>query len=504
MFLILVSPQRWRNVLLSVIQVVPMGDASRYWNLVKLESSGQCKVAEIALAKAFFTSKFPQFKPESEVPDTRIQQDLLCWRQTPAAIHSPEFDPVYADLCLLCFISQEIEQVCTHLEGKYGKDHHFNRHDLYPFVLDEQGEIHRPNPSPYQSFAREILQSFNPEQSSLGTWVNRRVKSHIELNAFLLEQGVYLVSNWAILNDTRPQQLPRLLATLHQLTPSEIADNIGLLSSYHTIYRTQRLQQRQSGSHRRCQPPTKAQYEQIAQLVAPQRGREVSVQMVAKELQVLATRLRDYRVYARGGQTATQSLEKLVQDRGEVILGSSFEPIEDEAVASETVEFLQRYRQELLYCLDAAIAEVTQSRKTQLQKRGSKSEQFLKALRLFHCRGHSMGEIAQELGLKAQYQVSRLLNLKAFRADIRQQLLLKLRDRILEVAKNYVDAKRLVALDQEIEAALDEEVAKVMQTEESNSHIANNRPLNSVFAKQLCSQIDPSKPAESIAIRHDS
>ncbi|MEC4812105.1 MAG: hypothetical protein SAK29_02315 [Scytonema sp. PMC 1069.18] len=51
--------------------------------------------------------------------------------------------------------------------------------------------------------AREILQSFDCQRSNLSTWSGQKVKQHKPLNQFLLERGLYLASDWAILNDTR-------------------------------------------------------------------------------------------------------------------------------------------------------------------------------------------------------------------------------------------------------------------------------------------------------------
>ncbi|NJK39255.1 MAG: hypothetical protein HC835_19430 [Oscillatoriales cyanobacterium RM2_1_1] len=470
-----------------------MGVASKYWQLYRLEGSGQCKASELSQARVFFTTHFPQLRNGVDVPDIQVQQELLKFRQESDRVSSMDRDR--ADLCLLCFISWEIERVCAYLEARYGQDHHFTRQELYPFVLDEQGIYTNSSSQPaYQSFAREILQSFDIDQSSLSTWTNRRVKSHIELNAFLLQRGVYLVSNWAILNDTSPQQLERILGEFCHLTSQEVADNACLLSCYHQIYLKQRLEERQAGSRRRCQPPTPAQYQQIAEIFSQQLGRSFSAKSVALEIQNLSVCLRDYRVLIRGGQVPTESWEQMIADHKHEPMVESRDA---EDTSSEVDEFLHHYRQELLACLDSCIDQVTQSRIHRLQskKQGkTKSEQFLKALNLFHCQGRSMGEIARDLGLKAQYQVSRLLDLKAFRADIRQQLLVELRDRILELAKNYVDTRQLAALDQNLEILLDEQVSQVIQEAESDSHISNHRPLGSLFAQRLCGQIKPGKP----------
>ena len=166
-------------------------------------------------------------------------------------------------------------------------------------------------------------------------------------------------------------------------------------------------------------------------------------------------------------------------------------PIEDISILSESSEFLKVFRQEFLASLDAALAQVINQRLNLSKQRGSdQSEQFLRAICLFHCQGKSMGEIAKELGLKAQYKVTRLLKLKEFRADVRQTLLIELRDRIRELAKIYTDSQQLQTFDQQIDQALDEQISQIIQEAESESHIAHNRPTTSLFSKRLCRYID--------------
>ncbi|MCA1993752.1 MAG: hypothetical protein LDL41_17165, partial [Coleofasciculus sp. S288] len=145
---------------------------------------------------------------------------------------------------------------------------------------------------------------------------------------------------------------------------------------------------------------------------------------------------------------------------------------------------------ELLNCLDQAIAQVTEERARKLERQDANRAQiFLKALQLFHCQERSMTEIAQVVELKAQFQVSRLLKLKSFRADIRQQLLVRLRDRVIEQAKTYTNPERLQTLNQRIDEALLEQITTVIQEAETESRTAK-RTTNSLFAHRLCHYLD--------------
>lgn len=468
-----------------------MGAASRYWTLVRLDIAGGYKVEVIRELKAFFSSVFLTGTGSTEVSDQQIQRQLQQWSKSPPAGESEK--AVLAERCLLCFISHYIEQVCRQLETQFGANHGFSCQDLLPFVLSEDGRFHSQKNSgsrTYQSVSATILASFDPEQSSLSTWTTRRVKHHPELNAFLLERGVYLVSDWAILNDTRPKQLEKILTDFYHLTLFEVKQFSQLLECYHAIYRVARLQGRAGGSRRQCQAPTSEQLQQIAQGLGAKTGQLYSQKLVMSLLQQLATRLRNYRIYVRGGGLQTEVLDPA--DEGNLANRMiSPQPLNSAGEQDEQIEFLEFYRQQFSTCLDRAIYQVTDSWVKQFRRQSEqKSAQFLTALQLFHCQGKTMGEIAVTVGLQAQYQVTRLLKLKSFRSDVRHELLGLLREQIQSQVKTFLDPTNLAEIDQKIEVALDEQITTVIQEAESEASLAKNRPTASLFARKLCHHLD--------------
>ncbi|MGH2414606.1 MAG: hypothetical protein ACRDEA_13170, partial [Microcystaceae cyanobacterium] len=105
------------------------------------------------------------------VPDKLVQNQLLHLMQgSPDSCYSSD-SPSLAELCLRCFVSHIIEQVCIQLEAQFGTQHGFTRYDLFPFVLEESSQLRRgkisQNKTPYRSLTREILQTFNPAQGYL-------------------------------------------------------------------------------------------------------------------------------------------------------------------------------------------------------------------------------------------------------------------------------------------------------------------------------------------------
>ena len=447
----------------------------KYWRLTSIDSTGKCKSQEISEAKTFFTSLCLDNQQ-----DALIQRQLFKYFRGDSPTPVPSNSTNYlAELCLRCFISSQIESTCIQLEQQFGITHGFNRYDLLPFVLNDVILNRQANPNSYTSLASEILQTFNPDKSNLSTWTNRLVLHHRELNSFLLEHGVYLISDWAILNDTTPKQLQRIFS-FYQCTVNEVQQAVNLLSNYHTVYRRQRLIERQAGIKGKCLPPTLEQLHQIGKSL------NLQPQQAIEQLQNLALKLRQYRIAARRKTLATLSLDDpdvalVVDSQPDPNLNNT---LDDDQLQSE---FLQLYHQQFINSLDSALQQVTLERVNNLQRRNSKSvSQFKTALHLFHCQGESMGNIAPLIGLQAQYQVTRLLKLKEFRADVRQIMLKLLLDNILPQAITYAAPERLSTLSQQVELALDEKITEMIISASSESSTAKYPCAQSLFSKRLC------------------
>jgi hypothetical protein len=117
---------------------------------------------------------------------------------------------------------------------------------------------------------------------------------------------MYFISDWAILNDTTPIQLQRILPEVHYLSDPEIHLACILLKNYHSVYRRDRLQQRraaiksgQSKVKGRCLPPTLSQLHEIAQRINAEVDLGLEPEEVESQLQTLAKRLRQYRADVR-------------------------------------------------------------------------------------------------------------------------------------------------------------------------------------------------------------
>ena len=333
--------------------------------------------------------------------------------------------------------------------------------------------------------AVEILETFDPQKANLSTWTTRYVKQNRELQRFLLEQGVYLISNWAILNDTNTKQVSRILSEFHNLTPTEVEQAVLLLSSYHHVYRRERLKKHQ-GKGGKCQNPSVEQLERIANLIKQQANLVFNAEQTLSKLEQLANLLREYRIYVRGGKLKQpQSLDNEAMNTE----GMQASIVSDESdLDSEQSDFLKSYQQQFQRSLDSSIEEVITTRLSKFKgKKAAKIPQFITALDLFHCQGESMSAIAPAIGLQAQYQVTRLLKLKELRTDIRHNMLQLMRDWTLTQTK-LENLELLKQREQEIEVALGEQIDMVLDEAEKEVSIADS--TQSILAKRICNYLD--------------
>ena len=456
-----------------------------YWTLVKIGAASHRQVQLIASAETFFRQVIAVTNA-GNLSHNEIQLQLL-------NLYGDKYGDrnVNAQRCLLCFISWEIEKVCLNLEKQFGNNGGFTSRDLLPYVLDDDGRL-QPKSS-YQCYSLEILDSFDINQSNLSSWTNRKVKQHPALSKFLLECGVYLLSDWAILNDTQPKQLERILSQFHLLTVTEIQQNKWLLSSYHTVYRAQRLQQRKARKTSKCQPPTIEQLQQISDKLNSLSGGKygvVKINLMA-QLQQLAGYLRQYRIHVRGGSLAAESIDAVDGNNYNSLVSTNHI---DNLEVNQTSEFLKLYRPQFIECLDNALATVTQARVNKMQRKDAiKANKFITGLKLFHCQGLSMTEIAKRIEMKAQFQVTRLLKLKEFRADVTNELLILLKYRVLGLAKSYSSLDKLQGLESQITDALTEQVINLIGEAEIEAAGSRSDLTRSRFASRLCEYLDLGK-----------
>ncbi|WP_088431454.1 hypothetical protein [Halomicronema hongdechloris] len=436
-----------------------MDTASQYWHLIRLTGAGDGHSHMVPQVKTWLQ---PWLADDIKDAETTLQQRLITIWQ---ANHG---QADLAQLSLRCFISHQIRDVCLQLAQRFGPTHGFSARDLFPLVLDDDGQL-QPNHRP---FTLEILDTYDPTQANLGAWARRLTQHHRDLNQALLEQGLYRASDWAILNDTSVKQLQRILQDYHHCSDHEISRASRLLQQYHQVYRRDRIRNRQGSANTRCQPPSREQLQRIEPAMAPR--------SLLHRLKTLASQLRAYRIHVRSGHPIPYS--DAAVDWTQVADPRQSCPNDDDQAA-----FLAAYRQALEQDLDAAIADSITTAITQLrQRRPPKDDPYVEGLYLFHCQGMAMGQLAPRLGLSGQVQVNRLLQLKRLRAEVRHRLIPSLCQTVYQAAQPYVSAAQLQQLNQTLEQLLTQEVDQLLDEARSEAQIPKDRTAQSLFARRLC------------------
>ncbi len=455
-----------------------MSAVFRYWRWIRINAQGMRSIEEIAEAKAFMHQQFPTLQgihsDAIKVDDVEIQQQLVEQMQTGSTGNAQE-----AECCLRCFISHQIDWVCQDLTSKFGRQGQFKSIDLLQLVLTDvavlKSNLDPSNSSSYQSLASKILQTFDPNRSQLSTWVKRLVASDREINAFLVERGIYLESSWAVLNSKSPQYLQRRLS----LSPAELKVACALLESYHAVYLRDRLQVQQTS--RRCSPPTTEQLIEMAKILQVKLGTIYSPEEVLESLHRLADRIRANR---------RPKIESI--DDGQYRSWVEEQPVAEPDDLEEQNEFLRTYRREFQAALMQAIEQTVFNYFCRYQKRNeAEAQKFLKGLCLFHCHAIAMTKLNTYLQ-KEQYQVSRLLQLLKLREDVKRNTQIKLRAQVQELAARYITLSQLEQLMEKIDVALEEEIDRVMkeaQAEASTGKRDKQKP-RSLFSSLLCRYLD--------------
>lgn len=478
-----------------------MDNTLKYWQFVRLHASGSRQVEQITAAQAFFEQQFP-LGEVAQLSDAAIQRRLFEVMRRADKGDAAQGDRHLAECCLRCCISHLVDWTCRDLEAQFGQTAGFTWDDLYSRVLDDftlasrqgrkpteqqserQSEHESEQQSEYQSVASKILQSFDSQKGQLNTWTKRLVMA--ELNSFLLECGIYLISDWALLNGMIPDRFRRLCDRTYQLSQTEVDTKVQLLTAFHLIYRRDRPQI-DAKRRMKCQSPNAKQLEEMLNHLATQGITHYSAGELLAELQAIAELIRQSR---RRIQISIDDPNSggLVDESGNAGLTgrSPLEALEENEENEQKQQFLQHYQKDLLTNLESSLEAGVDQRLEVLQKKESaKIPVYLTALCLFYCQGQSMGKIGKILNLGSQSTVSRLLKLDLLRADVRQTLLLKLRDRILALASTYTNREQLEALDQLIDAILMERIDRIIDEAIAESSTPN-RPRNSLFSVTLC------------------
>ena len=430
-----------------------MNQGAKYYHLVGLNQFGQYQIIPQPTAQDFF------FHHCSDLMEKEIQTQLIYWYR------DGKDNKETVGLCLRCYISQQMLQICRDKARRYGDTHDFTEGDLLVLILDPL----KRNKIEHASLTSQIIETFDPEKSSLSTWTNTIVRGNKEVKRFLLEHGIEEVSNWAILNERTIGGLRRILSQFYCRSPAEIDRHVQLLTIYHQVYRDRLCC---DPGRKRWRTPNEKQLEEIAALLLP--GWQLTPEEVLAELQELSQLIRDYRIYSKTGNVSGASFQQLPESK-----------MEAEEQDSNLDQLLAGV---ISPCLAKAVEEAIASRFDYLRrKKLQTAKAYIQGLELFHCQGLTQGEIAAIFRWPNQSKISRLLALKSLRTDVGQKVLLCLSKGILKLAAASGDRGSLESLEQQVMEVIDPKVKQRIEEAEKEAVNSKNRVIKSEFALAVCS-----------------
>ena len=272
-----------------------MSQVSRYWQWIRVDGAGRRQFEQISAAQTFVQDQFASLiDAQDQVPDAVLQRQLYQQMQTASEQHGHAQVPRLAELCLRCFISSALEQICAELVTHVGPTYDLTQATLLPVLLSQTSITALGSEAEEQegdALGDRILQTFEPDQGDLDAWVRYQVRHTRQVNAVLQDHGLYLISDWTLLNHTALPHLEQILSQRHHLPRPDIHQATQLLTRYHVICRHEHRCQRQAGTPCESLEPTTAQLSQIAQALLATRPHPQSTPMALAPAQVL-TQLR--------------------------------------------------------------------------------------------------------------------------------------------------------------------------------------------------------------------
>jgi hypothetical protein len=461
-----------------------MSGLSKFWKMWQIMPAADgrgYRACDLPSAQTFLQTHPP-------IPPTELPTRLFTLFSSPKA---PLPDRAQAGLCLRCYISAPILHTCKKIAHLFGGSVQFNYRDLLPFVLTDDGQIPivlqagqpsallesgTPQPLSYQPFSIKILQSYEPEaptRMSLENWAYFKTKQNPEIKAFLSEYGFQHLSDWALLNRIRKNQLERLSHPDRQL-----------IEAFHAVYRRDRRQQERQRT--KCPPPSPAQLTEMATLLSenPDTDRLLSA------LQQIATQLRQYDVWSSREPLEIYDVETEAYQPRPDLMNAGVDELEMEKGELRTFlveEFQLSLHQAIARSIGDRLTTLTQSKTY-----ANFASQLIPGLQLYYGQGLSLKDIAPQLKMTSWDQARRILNPGELLSRVRtltvQQVLHKTLEKATQMGltRDPPTPDYLTTLIEQIEAFAD---AEIFQRAAEELRAGKSRAMTSPYAQALRSHL---------------
>ena len=127
-------------------------------------------------------------------------------------------------LCLRCHISHPLEAWVRALHGRFHTSYDLDLTAIASYALDDTGALklrcstdrkepftlaalQELPPGLISPFSAEVLRTYDPSRCGLPHWARMKIQCHNELKAYLRQQGLLLISDWALLADSSPRRI---------------------------------------------------------------------------------------------------------------------------------------------------------------------------------------------------------------------------------------------------------------------------------------------------------
>ncbi len=491
-----------------------MGFSSKYWNMWRISPAsdgGGYQSCPIPVAQEFFAKTFSPSESRDEkaaAPGSQNHQTILFPYFQQSSLD--KIARAQAGLCLRCYVSSPILNACRKIDSLFRAQEGFTYQDLLPFALNDDGETlllleddiktqlvladdGKTRAAEYKFFSIEILQTYKPDTSasmSLDNWVYLKTKQNSEIKNFLAEFGFKNLSDWALLNRARPTQLERLSERDRHL-----------VEAFHSVYRRDRRQQKQSMA--KCCDPSR---EQLQEMQTRLQKKDVFIADSAQlltALQHVAIQLRQYDLWC-----SREPLELYNPDDSNYTPRGDLPHESYDALELEQQELLAFFEEQLKNALVQAISIAVDDRLSALKnsRYAPFAPQFVPGLQQYYGQGLPLKEIALQLGMTSWDQARRVFNPGDLLNTVRTLTLQQVLERVLDKANRMgltpmpPEPDYLQTLIEQIEAFADAEIFREAAEE---IRAGKNRSMHSVYAHSLLLSFEQlPQPSISTEVHH--
>lgn len=167
-----------------------------------------------------------------------------------------------AFLCLRCRVSWPLEKRVSSLHRQFQSTYGVELLELASYALDDTGRPLPYHPDPaakardHEPFGVEVIRSYQPQRGNLGRWAKQKLMGQPALKAHLLQHGVLMIRDWALLGDTSHRQVVEAVSRLDGHIPPQTAE--ALHRRYLPLYKQAKLQHIQATGRQQGWEPDEA------------------------------------------------------------------------------------------------------------------------------------------------------------------------------------------------------------------------------------------------------